>query len=328
MTPIPIVATAGNLLAGPVTFGDVALALCLVGVAVVISAWQRLGLEGDLTVATVRSFVQLIAVGYVLAFIFRGHGRLTVLALAVMVGSASITTRNRAKRVPRSGMIAVAAIATATAAALGLLVALRIVPTSARALIPLGSMIISGAMNTASLVMTRLHDDLASNRREVEARLSLGKTAHDAALPWLRSAIRGGMLPSVDSTKVVGLVALPGAMTRPDPGRCLATVGGPSPARGHVHASRRCGLCGAGRCPAHATPAVYQVPPAHQVAAPGSVTSTASCIRCYVTVERSGIPSRGASRYVETGPRTPSRTSVTKRDTAAFDGSDPAPARA
>jgi len=203
VTPIPIVATAGNLLAGPVTFGDVALALCLVGVAVVISAWQRLGLEGDLTVATVRSFVQLIAVGYVLAFIFRGHGRLTVLALAVMVGSASITTRNRAKRVPRSGMIAVAAIATATG----------IVPTSARALIPLGSMIISGAMNTASLVMTRLHDDLASNRREVEARLSLGKTAHDAALPWLRSAIRGGMLPSVDSTKVVGLVALPGAMT-------------------------------------------------------------------------------------------------------------------
>ena len=213
MTPIPIVATAGNLLAGPVTFGDVALALCLVGVAVVISAWQRPGLEGDLTVATVRSFVQLIAVGYVLAFIFRGHGRLTVLALAVMVGSASITTRNRAKRVPRSGMIAVAAIATATAATLGLLVALGIVPTSARALIPLGSMIISGAMNTASLVMTRLHDDLASNRREVEARLSLGKTAHDAALPWLRSAIRGGMLPSVDSTKVVGLVALPGAMT-------------------------------------------------------------------------------------------------------------------
>jgi putative ABC transport system permease protein len=61
--------------------------------------------------------------------------------------------------------------------------------------------------------MTRLHDDLATNRREIEARLCLGQTAHEAALPWLRSAIRSGMLPSVDSTKVVGLVALPGAMT-------------------------------------------------------------------------------------------------------------------
>ncbi len=35
-------------------------------------------------------------------------------------------------------------------------------------------------MNTTSLVMTRLHDDLASHRREVEARLSLGQTAHEA----------------------------------------------------------------------------------------------------------------------------------------------------
>jgi len=212
MTLIPI-AAAGSLVSGPVTFGDVALSLCLVGVAVAVSAWQRLGLEGDLAVAAARSFVQLLAVGYVLAFVFAGHGWLTALALAVMVGAASFTTRNRAKRVPGSGTIAVAAIATATAATLGLLVALGIVPTSARAIIPLGSMIISGAMNTASLVMTRLHDDLATNRREIEARLCLGKTAHEAALPWLRSSIRSGMLPSVDSTKVVGLVALPGAMT-------------------------------------------------------------------------------------------------------------------
>jgi putative ABC transport system permease protein len=87
------------------------------------------------------------------------------------------------------------------------------VPTSARAVIPLGSMIISGAMNTTSLVMTRLRDDLAANRQEVEARLCLGQTAHEAASPWHRAALRQGMLPIVDQTKVVGLVALPGAMT-------------------------------------------------------------------------------------------------------------------
>jgi putative ABC transport system permease protein len=201
------------LLSGPVTFGDVLLSLSLVAIAVAISAWQLLNLESDLTVATVRSFLQLIAVGYVLEYIFSGHGWLTILALAVMIGAASITTRHRARRVPRSGGIAVAAIVTATAATLGLLVGLHIVPTSARAVIPLGSMIISGSMITSSLVMSRLCDDLAANRREVEARLSLGHTARQAALPWLRSALRSGMLPSVDSTKVVGLVALPGAMT-------------------------------------------------------------------------------------------------------------------
>jgi UDP-glucose/iron transport system permease protein len=212
MTPLAAV-SGGSILSGPVTFGDVLLSLFLVAVAIGISAWERVGLEGDLLVASVRSFVQLLAVGYILAYIFEGHGWLTILALAVMISAASITTRNRARPVPRSGVIAVIAIATATAATLGVLAVLHIVPTSPRAIIPLGSMIISGAMNTSSLVMTRLHDDLASNRREVEARLSLGQTGHQAALPWLRSAVRGGMLPSVDSTKVVGLVALPGTMT-------------------------------------------------------------------------------------------------------------------
>jgi putative ABC transport system permease protein len=168
--------TGGSVLTGPVTYGDVILSLCLVAVAIGISAWQRVGLEGDLLVAAARSFVQLIAVGYVLAYIFEDHGWLTILALAVMIGAASITTRSRAKRVPHSGIIAVIAIATATVTTLGVLAVLHIVPTSPRAIIPLGSMIISGAMITSSLVMTRLYDDLAANRREIEARLCLGQT--------------------------------------------------------------------------------------------------------------------------------------------------------
>jgi putative ABC transport system permease protein len=208
-----MLATSGSALSGPVNLGDVALSLSLVAVAVAISAWQRLGLEADMTVATVRSFVQLIAVGYVLDYIFNGHGWLTVLAVSVMVGVASLTSRSRAKGVPWCGTIAFTSIAVATTATLGVVMALRIVPTSARAVIPLGSMIITGAMNTTSLVMGRLRDDLAANRHEIEARLSLAQTSRQASMPWLRSALRSGMLPSVDSTKVVGLVALPGAMT-------------------------------------------------------------------------------------------------------------------
>ena len=213
MTTILAATTGGSVLSGPVTYGDVVLSLALVGIAIAVSAWQRVNLEKDMTVATVRSFVQLVAVGYILNYIFGGHGWLTALALGVMVGTASITSATRARQVPGSWIIALAAIGVATAATLGVLAALRIVPTAARAIIPLGSMVISGAMNTTSLVMIRLRDDLASNRREIEARLCLGQTGRQAALPWLRSSLRSGMLPSVDSTKVVGLVALPGAMT-------------------------------------------------------------------------------------------------------------------
>jgi len=198
---------------GPVSLGDVALALVLVAVALAVSRWRAVGLESDMTVATIRSFVQLLAVGYALDFVFSGHDGLTFVVLAVMIATATLTSGGRASGVPGARGIAAASITVAAAGTLGVLLALGVVDFDSRIVIPLGSMIISSAMNTTSLVMTRLHDDLATNRREVEARLSLAQPGPEAARPWQRSALRTGLLPTVDQTKVVGLVSLPGAMT-------------------------------------------------------------------------------------------------------------------
>ncbi len=200
-------------LSGAVGFQEVLLAVLLVGVGAGVSRLRRLELEGDMAVATVRSFLQLLAVGYVLDFVFDGRGAATLVVLAVMVAMATMTVRARARRVPGAATIAAVSLVAASGGTLGVLSGLGIVPLDARAVIPLGSMVIAQAMNTASLVMTRIRDDLAANRNEIEARLSLGQTGHEASLPWHRAALRSGMLPIVDNTKVVGLVALPGAMT-------------------------------------------------------------------------------------------------------------------
>ena len=52
-----------NDLSGRISWADVGLALLLVGVAMVISRLRRTGLEGDIAVATFRSFAQLLAEG-------------------------------------------------------------------------------------------------------------------------------------------------------------------------------------------------------------------------------------------------------------------------
>lgn len=203
-----------NGLSGRIGFGEVGLSLVLVGVAVLISWRRKAGLEQDILVATFRSFAQLLAIGFVLEWLFKGgRGWLTPFVLALMVLTATLTSGARGRGVPGARWIAAAAVSVAAASTLGVLLVLRIVPAVPRAAIPLGSMILSNAMNTASLVMSRLRDDLASHRREVEARLSLGQTSAEAGAAWRRSAMRTGMLPIVDNTKVVGLVALPGVMT-------------------------------------------------------------------------------------------------------------------
>ena len=213
MTAAAAASTVESGFGGPVGFGDVALALLLVAVALAVSRWRRVGLESDMTVATARSFVQLLAVGYALDFVFRGHDGLTLVVLAVMIATATLTSGGRGAGVPGARAIAAASITVAAAGTLGVLLALQIIDSSSRVVIPLGSMIISSAMNTTSLVMSRLRHDLAFNRREVEARLALAQPSRDAARPWQRVALRTGMLPTIDQTKVVGLVSLPGAMT-------------------------------------------------------------------------------------------------------------------
>ena len=54
--------------------------LALVLIAALVSRWQKLDLEKDILIASVRAFVQLIAIGYALTLIFShrqpaGHPR-------------------------------------------------------------------------------------------------------------------------------------------------------------------------------------------------------------------------------------------------------------
>lgn len=195
------------------TVASALLTLGLVAVAVALSLYGKLDLERDIGVAIVRSFVQLAAIGYVINFIF-GLDSLgyVALLLAVMVGFAGWTSARRAAGVPRALPLATAAIGVAALCTLGLLLLLQVVPPTGRYLIPLGGMVVGNSMNTASLTLARIRDDLQGQRPTVEAALALGATSRQAVAPILRASLRSAMIPLIDSTKTAGIVFLPGTM--------------------------------------------------------------------------------------------------------------------
>ena len=195
------------------TLSSALLALGLVAVAVVLSLYERLDLERDIGTAVVRSFVQLSAVGFVITFVF-GLKNLGYVALLLggMVCFAGWTSSRRAGGVPGAFPVALFAIGVAAVATLGLLVILQVVPPTARYLVPLGGMVVGNSMNTASLTLTRIREDLGSNRLEVEAALSLGATSRQAVSTILKRSLKSAMIPLIDSTKTAGIVFLPGAM--------------------------------------------------------------------------------------------------------------------
>ena len=195
------------------TVGSALLTLGLVAVAVVLSLYERLGLEREIGVAVVRSFVQLAAIGYVIDFIF---GLESMGAVALLLGGmvlfAAWTSARRAGDVPRAFGVVALAVGVAAVATLGLLLALGVVPATARYLIPLGGMVIGNSMNAASLTLTRIRDDLAEQRLKVEAALALGATSRQAVAPILKTALQRALIPLIDATKTTGIIFLPGAM--------------------------------------------------------------------------------------------------------------------
>jgi putative ABC transport system permease protein len=104
-------------------------------------------------------------------------------------------------------------VAAATAATMGTLLVLGVISTQARVVIPVGGMVVSGAMAAAAVTLTRLREEAAAARPAIEARLCLGMPAADAFAPHLHAALRTALIPAIDSTKTVGLISLPGAMT-------------------------------------------------------------------------------------------------------------------
>jgi UDP-glucose/iron transport system permease protein len=195
-------------------WAGVAASAALVAVAVAVAWRQRLHLAREITIAAARAGAQLAAVGAVLLLAFARAGLAGAVGwLAVMVLIAGQVAARRAHGLPRVLPVATAAIAAATAATAGTLLALGVISPQPRVVIPVGGMIVSGAMAATAVTLTRIREEAAAGRPAIEARLSLGMPASRAFGPHLHTALRTALIPAIDSTKTVGLISLPGAMT-------------------------------------------------------------------------------------------------------------------
>ena len=196
------------------TWAGVAVSLALVALAAGVARRQRLHLAGEIAVAAARAGVQLVAVGAVLLLVFQHTGLAGAAGwLAVMVLIAGRVAARRAAGLPHAPRIATTAVAAGAAATVGVLLAAGVIGAQARVVIPVGGMVVGGAMQATALVLVRLRDEAAAARPVIEARLALALPAADAFAPHLRTTLRTALIPAIDSTKVVGLISLPGAMT-------------------------------------------------------------------------------------------------------------------
>ena len=192
-----------------------ALSTLLVAVAIGLSVWRHLGLESPIAWSAARALVQLLAVGLLLDVLLEPGVSYwwAWLWVGAMLVIAAWTVRRRSPEIAGIWRLALGAFAASAMVTLGVLFGLGVFELDVRTIVPLAGLMIGNSLAATVLVSRRLVEEVRDKRDEVEARLALGQSSTEAARPYVRNALRTALIPQIETTRAVGVIALPGAMT-------------------------------------------------------------------------------------------------------------------
>jgi putative ABC transport system permease protein len=192
----------------------IAASLVLVGIAVGVSMYLRLGIEKSIIWASIRAAVQLTAVGLLLTLVLGSQWEylLAPLWIIVMIAIAGFVV---AQRSGSTDIVPAAVLAIGGTTAISLLVVFGfgVLPAEPVQLIVIAGITIGNTMPATIVAADLVQTQMTKERVQVEGLLALGFTAGQASRYVVRESTRIALLPQIERTKVVGLVALPGAMT-------------------------------------------------------------------------------------------------------------------
>ncbi|MBD0380799.1 ABC transporter permease [Paenibacillus sedimenti] len=188
--------------------------LTFVVITMALSKWQKLGLEKDIAIGTIRGALQLLVIGYVLHFVFKSANVwliLTIIAIMILVATHNAGKRGEGLRgIHLRIAVSIAATETVT---LSLMLGFGIIEPTTQYIIPISGMTIGSSMIVCGLFLNHMNREVSSSRAEIEALLALGASVRQAIQQALKRSVKASMIPTIDGMKTVGLVQLPGMMT-------------------------------------------------------------------------------------------------------------------
>jgi len=196
---------------------QLALATGLMVFAGALSVALKLGLAGQLAVATVRTYAQLLALGLILGWLFGLDSPFAVIGvLVVMTGVAALTISRRAPDAPAGSM----GISFVVMLVVGMFITFVVTGAIVRVdpwylpryVIPIAGMVLGNSMNGIALALERAFSDMDARSGEILAMTALGASPWEAAAPSIRKAMRAAMIPGINTLSAAGIVFIPGMM--------------------------------------------------------------------------------------------------------------------
>lgn len=191
----------------------------LILLVLALASRMKTGRTGEILIATVRMTVQLVAVGFLLEFIFtRPSPWVTIIVLLVMEVFAihNVFARVRLPVSKALKRVIIISMLTGTVSVLAIFLVgiIGVEPWFApRYVIPIAGILVGNSMTGITLGFERLVTGMRDNARRIEGALMLGATPAAAAHRYAREAFAAAILPTVNAMIGMGIVFLPGMMT-------------------------------------------------------------------------------------------------------------------
>ncbi|MDN7246810.1 ABC transporter permease [Planococcus sp. 1R117A] len=196
------------------SYFTLSLTLIFVLIPLVLSKTFNLGLEKDTLIATIRSIIQLLAVGYVLKFVFDSDSLIYIfLMVTLMIVAATHNAQKKGAAIQGIVVKIAATLVLVEVLTQSILIGFNITPPTAQYIIPISGMVIGNSMVLSILFLNRFTAEVEANQDQTELILSLGGTPKQAIHRQLIQSIKASMIPTIESQKTVGLVQLPGMMS-------------------------------------------------------------------------------------------------------------------
>lgn len=194
---------------------QVAASLVLIAIAAALAIWMRLGVTRQLVVATIRAGVQLLGVGFLLTLIIESAGAewWAWVWVAFMVVMTSVIAKRRTPQIPGGGLVTLAAVGLTTAISLGVIFGLGVIDYEPITVVVISGITIGNTLPSIVLGGKQVVGSLRDGRGKIEALLALGFDVRGVIKVAGADIVRTALIPQIERTNVVGLIALPGAMT-------------------------------------------------------------------------------------------------------------------
>ncbi|WP_029330318.1 ABC transporter permease [Exiguobacterium oxidotolerans] len=196
------------------SYVQLASALVFILIPLVLTYTLKLGLGNDILIATVRSIVQLLIVGYILTFVFESDSKIYIgLMILLMIVAATLNIIKKGDGIPGITGIILLTLVSVEVLTMGIMLGLRIIPFEAQEVIPISGMVIGNCMILSLLFLNKFKDEVDRGDEVIELILALGGSPKTAIDRSLKSAIKTSMIPTIEAQKTMGLVQLPGMMS-------------------------------------------------------------------------------------------------------------------